>query len=95
MKKRLEARGVHIASTGGKDVYRINGKVTMGPAPGSNQRVQIVWRVSSPTGQDLGSVSQQSDVPKGSLDKKWGPAAVSAGNAAANELLKLIEKSRG
>lgn len=95
VKKKLAQRGVQIASTGGKDVYRINGKVTMGPAPGSNQRVQIVWRLSSPTGQNLGSVSQQSDVPKGSLDKSWGPAAVSAGNAAAAELIKLIEKNRG
>jgi len=95
VREKLSARGVQIASTGGKDVYRINGKVTMGPAPGGNQRVQIVWRLSSPTGSDLGSVTQQSDVPKGSLDKSWGPAATSAGGAAASELLKLIEKNNG
>lgn len=95
VKSRLQARGVQIATTGGNDVYRVNGKVTMGPAPGGNQRVQIVWRLSSPTGQNLGTVTQQSDVAKGSLDKSWGPAATAAGNAAAAELLKLMQKNRG
>ena len=94
VKDKLRARGVQIATTGGSDVYRINGKVTRGPAPGSNQRVQIVWRLTSPTGQDLGTVTQQSEVAKGSLDKSWGQAAVSAGGAAAAEIIKLIEKNK-
>jgi len=94
VKEKLQARGVQIATTGGSDVYRVNGKVTMGPAPGSNQRVQIVWRLTSPTGQDLGTVTQQSEVAKGSLDSSWGQAAVSAGNAAAAEIIKLIEKNK-
>ncbi len=95
LRKRLGARGVQIASTSGKSVYKISGKVKMGPAPGGNQRVKIEWRLLSPTGKDLGAVTQQSDVPKGSLDKTWGPAALSAGDAAASEILKLIKKNRG
>lgn len=93
IRTRLRARGVQIASTGGKGVYKVNGKVKMGPAPGSKQRVKIEWRLLSPTGKDLGAVTQQSDVPKGSLDKTWGPAALSAGDAAASEILKLIKKN--
>ncbi len=95
LRTRLRARGVHIASTGGKNVYKINGKVKMGPAPGGKQRVKIEWRLLSSSGKDLGAVTQQSDVPKGSLDKTWGPAAISAGNAAASEIMKLIKKSQG
>jgi hypothetical protein len=95
LRERLKARGVQIATTGGNDVYRISGKVTMGPAPGGNQRVQIVWKLLSPKGGDLGTVTQQSDVPNGSLDKSWGSAAVAAGNAAAAEIIKLLEKNRG
>jgi hypothetical protein len=95
IRTRLRARGVQIASTSGKSVYKINGKVKMGPAPGGNQRVKIEWRLLSPTGKDLGAVTQSSDVPKGSLDKTWGPAALSAGDAAASEILKLIKKSQG
>ena len=67
----------------------------MGPAPGGKQRVKIEWRLLNASGKDLGAVTQQSDVPKGSLDKTWGPAAISAGNAAASEILKLIKKNQG
>jgi len=95
IRQRLRVKGVHIASTGGVDVYKINGKVTMGKAGSTSQSVKIVWQLLSPKGKDLGSVTQQSSVAKGSLDKSWGPAATSAGNAAANEILKLIAKSRG
>ncbi len=95
LRTRLRARGVHISSVGGKNVYKVNGKVQMGPAPGGNQRVKIEWRLLSSSGKDLGAVTQQSDVPKGSLDKTWGPAAISAGNAAASEILKLIKKNQG
>lgn len=95
LRDRLQARGVQIASTGGRDVYKINGKVTMGAESGETQKVEIVWQLVSPTGRDLGTVTQQSNVPKGSLDRTWGPAAVAAGNAAAAEILKLIQKNRG
>ncbi|MCK5090149.1 MAG: hypothetical protein KAQ88_09225, partial [Hyphomicrobiaceae bacterium] len=95
LRTRLRARGVHVSSVGGKNIYKVNGKVQMGPAPGGKQRVKITWRLLNGSGKDLGAVTQQSDVPKGSLDKTWGPAAISAGNAAASEILKLIKKNQG
>ena len=95
VRQRLRAKGVQIASTGGTNVYKINGKVSVSSASGGKERIRIDWTLLSPTGQDLGSVTQQSDVAKGSLNRSWGPAATAAGNAAAAELLKLIEKSRG
>jgi len=95
IRRRLEVKGVHIASTGGSNVYKINGKVTMSRGKtAATQNVKIDWQLLSSSGRDLGSVTQQSDVPKGSLDRSWGPAALSAGNAAATEILKLIAKSR-
>ena len=95
LRQRLRVKGVQIASTGGVDVFKINGKVTLSRATSTTQNVKIVWQLLDPKGKDLGSVTQQSDVPKGSLDKSWGPAATSAGNAAATEILKLIAKNRG
>ena len=95
MRKRLRVKGVQIANSGGRDVYKINGKVTMANKNTKTQNVKIEWQLLSPKGKDLGSITQQTDVPKGSLDRSWGPAATSAGNAAANEILKLIAKSRG
>lgn len=95
LRERLRAKGVQIASTGGTNVYKINGKVSVSAASGGKERIRIDWTLLGPSGQDLGSVTQQSDVEKGSLNRSWGPAAKAAGNAAASELLKLIEKSRG
>ncbi len=95
LRERLRAKGVQIASTGGTNVYKINGKVSVSAASDGKERIRIDWTLLGPTGQDLGSVTQQSDVEKGSLNRSWGPAAKAAGNAAAAELLKLIEKSRG
>lgn len=95
LRERLRAKGVQIASTGGTNVYKINGKVSVSSASGGKERIRIDWTLLSPSGQDLGSVTQQSDVAKGSLNRSWGPAATAAGNAAAAELIKLIQKSRG
>jgi hypothetical protein len=95
LRTRLRARGVHVSSVGGKNVYKVNGKVQTGPAPGGKQRIKITWRLLNGSGKDLGAVTQQTDVPKGSYDKTWGPAAISAGNAAASEILKLIKKNQG
>lgn len=95
MRSRLEAQGVRLANIGGNGVYKVSGRVTMDKASGGNESVKIVWQLTSPSGQNLGTVTQQSTVPKGSLDKSWGQAAVSAGNAAAAEVVKLIKKNRG
>lgn len=92
LRDRLSARGVQIATTGGTDVYRINGEVTIGPAPGGNQRVRIVWKLTDPKGGHVGNVTQNADVPKGSLDRRWGKTAQEAGGAAAAEMMKLIKQ---
>lgn len=95
IRHRLEVKGMHIASTGGGNVYKVNGKVTIGKGKSaSTQSVRIDWQLLSSAGRDLGSVTQQSEVAKGSLDRSWGAVALSAGNAAATEIIKLITKSK-
>lgn len=94
VRQRLRAKGIQIASTGGRNVYKINGRVSVSPAGGDKERVKINWTLLSPTGEDVGSVTQQSDVAKGSLNRNWGPAATAAGNAAAAEIIKLLEQNR-
>lgn len=95
LRSRLKEQGIRITSSGGDGIYKVSGRVTVGKASGGKENVKIVWQLTSPTGRDLGTVTQQSSVPKGSLDRKWGPAAASAGNAAASEIIKLIKKNRG
>ena len=45
--------------------------------------MRIDWTVFGPDGTTLGGVSQTRIVRKGSLDRKWGPAADAAARAAA------------
>jgi hypothetical protein len=52
--------------------------------------VRIDWTIFGPDGNTLGGVSQTRIVRKGSLDRKWGPAADAAARAAAWEISKLI-----
>ena len=45
-------------------------------ASGGKESVRIVWVVLSPDGTQLGVVRQTNEVRKGSLDRKWGGAAM-------------------
>ena len=88
--KRLAAAGVKPGSAQSADVYSVEGIVEIAPAKGGRQSVRIDWRVFAPDGTTLGGVSQVKLVRKGSLDKKWGPAADAAAAAAAGAIAKLI-----
>ena len=92
LKKQLFSKGVKLASSSGANVYTVRGKVIVGRARGGQQDIKIEWRVLDPGGRRLGTVSQQNRVPRGSLDKKWGPIAEAAAGAAADGIVKLIPK---
>ena len=56
------------------------------------QNVRIDWVVLDPSGQRVGTVSQNNNVPKGSLDGPWGAIADTAAGAAADGIVKLFAK---
>jgi hypothetical protein len=76
--KRLSAAGVKTASALDTSVYSVEAIVKVTAATGGRQAVRIDWTVFGPAGDTLGGVSQTKLVRKGSLDKKWGPAADAA-----------------
>ena len=90
--KRLAAKGVKQATALEANIYDVQGTVRVTSAPGGKQSVRIVWVVFGPNGDQLGVVAQTKEVPKGSLDKKWGAAADAAAAAAAADILKLLPK---
>lgn len=95
IRRQLAFKGIHIARNSGSNIYKINGKVTMGKGKtAKTQSVRIDWQLLSSTGDHLGTVEQKSEVPKGSLDRSWGAVALSAGNAAATEIIKMIAKGK-
>jgi hypothetical protein len=78
----------------GDDVLAIRGDVSVGPSNGKAQKVALRWTVTAPDGRVLGAVEQANDVPAGSLDGGWGPAAHYAALAAAEGIFDLVDKLR-
>ncbi len=72
------------------NVYEVQGTVKVAPAGKNKEAVTIVWVVLGPDGQQLGVVRQERDIRKGSLDKRWGPAADAAAEAAAADIAAML-----
>jgi len=58
---------------------------------GAMQLVQIEWRVVKADGTSVGTVSQQNQVPAGTLDGAWGPIANAAASGSAEGLIQLLQ----
>jgi hypothetical protein len=87
----LPGQGVDIAADGQAQLH-IAAAVTVSPASPGMQHVKIVWQVSRPDGTAIGTVAQQSDLPRGRLDGNWGAIADNVAIAASGGLMQLIER---
>jgi hypothetical protein len=92
LSRQLAAHGLTPATAFQANVYEVQGTVRLAPGAKGKQNVTIIWVVLGPDGTQLGITRQTKDVRKGSLDKKWGPAANAAAAAAAADIAKLIPK---
>jgi len=75
-------------------VLKLDAQVAMSPAgePGK-QHIKIVWRLHRADGTQVGTVAQENDVPKGTLDGSWGDVAYTVAVAAEDGILELIARS--
>jgi hypothetical protein len=92
LSRQLVARGLTLATAFQANVYEVQGTVRVAPGAKGKESITIIWVVLAPDGTQLGITRQTKDVRKGSLDKKWGPAANAAAAAAAEDIVKLIPK---
>ena len=90
--RELAARGLKLASSFQANVYEVQGTVRIAPAAKGKDSVTIVWVVLGPDGTQLGITRQAKAIRKGSLDRKWGNAAIAAASAAAEDIDKLIPR---
>jgi hypothetical protein len=88
----LRRDGIVIVGKGGAADLDITGTVRLTPVPGGKQHVALVWRVSRPGGGEIGTVGQQNDVSRGTLDGPWGDIAYSIAIAAGDGLVQVIER---
>ncbi|MGA8435783.1 MAG: hypothetical protein WB713_13550, partial [Methyloceanibacter sp.] len=95
IKKRLYAKGVKLATVPTGNTYTVKGIVSVTDGSGGKQSIRIDWQVLDPSGKRVGTVSQQNNIPKGSLDGPWGAIADAAAGAAADGIVKLLPKPSG
>jgi hypothetical protein len=74
--------------------YLLSGKVEINPVPGGKQSVKITWSLARPDGSAIGQVSQENQVPAGSLDGAWGDVAYEVATAAAGGIVELIQRAQ-
>ncbi|HEY1797731.1 MAG TPA: hypothetical protein VGG57_16585 [Stellaceae bacterium] len=77
------------------DALTLDAEVAMSPSPGDpgKQHIKIVWRLRRADGSQVGTVGQENDVPKGTLDGAWGDVAYTVAVAAESGILELIARS--
>lgn len=90
--ERLMAEGLALAGTPTPNAYEIHGTVKLAPAAKGQQTVRIDWTLFGPDGNQLGFVTQEREVRKGSLARTWGGAAHAAAAAAAQDIVKLLPR---
>ncbi len=83
---------VEVVPRAGPDVYVTKGSVELVDKNADTQTVRIDWQLNGPNGQNYGTVEQENDVPRGSLDSQWGDAAVYAAAGAGDGLVVLMQR---
>jgi len=69
------------------------GEVTVTPLQPDKQHIKIVWHLRRADGSEIGTVGQENDVPKGSLDSAWGDVAYSVAAAAEGGIVQLVSRA--
>ena len=75
--------------------FTVRGEVSTGPAQKDQQRIEIVWTVTRPSGGLAGKVSQINSIPAGSLSTAWGDVATVVSQEAAGGVFTVIERFAG
>jgi len=69
--------------------------VRMVPIGGGQQRVEIMWSVKLPSGDERGKVVQLNNIPAGSLDHYWADVAMIVATEAAGGINDVIARQSG
>jgi hypothetical protein len=87
----IEAGTDAAASAGGG--VAIQGTVKLTPTARDRQRVEIVWKVVGPEGQELGQIAQDNEIPRGMLDRPWGDVAHAIAAGAVEGLVEILQST--
>lgn len=88
--KLLQASGARMTNTPQPGALFLTAEVSK--TSGSNSdRIEIIWRVQDGSGESIGQVSQENELPRGMLDNAWGDNAVYAAQGARDGIIQLLQ----
>jgi uncharacterized lipoprotein YmbA len=73
------------------DAVTIEPTVALTSAGAGKQHVTIVWHIYRPDGTEAGQVSQENDVPAGSLDGSWGDIGMAVATAGVDQIMAVVK----
>ena len=89
----LEQNGYNAVDTA-EDAVSVAGLYQAEPAADNMETVAIQWRVTDSEGQEIGVVTQENLIPRGSLDGPWGDAAFYIAEGAVQGVHSLLVTGR-
>lgn len=91
----LAKLGPMVQDTPANADFIVQGQVKVVPIADNQQRVEIQWIVTTPTGDERGRVVQLNNVPAGSLNGYWGEIATVVAQEAAGGIRDVILRQSG
>ncbi len=91
----LAAYGLLVQPAKSGADFLVRGEVVVTPTPNHKERVEIVWAVTVPSGDERGKVVQLNEIPAGMLAHYWGDVAVAVATEAAGGLNDVIARQTG
>ncbi|MCS6921999.1 MAG: hypothetical protein NZM07_08825 [Elioraea sp.] len=88
------AREGLVVQEGAQAEFDLEGRVSVTDLPRRQQRVEIVWTVTRADGTELGTVTQLTEVPRGTLDGLWADVATVVAEQAAGGVAEVIRRAR-
>jgi len=73
------------------DAVVIGPTVNLTSAGAGKQHVLIVWHIYRADGTEAGQVSQENDVPAGSLDGSWGDIGMAVATAGIDQIIGVMK----
>jgi hypothetical protein len=91
IKEVIQKDGIRLATTPRLAQFFLDGNVHVGLPKNSLQRVEIVWRVSTPDSQEVGQAMQKNVVKAGTFSNAWGKVAVIVAEAALEGIKGILQ----
>ncbi len=99
MRTALAKAGVPLSRQPADDGFILLGSMRVAPdggaGTGGGRRIEVVWQLIRPDGQEFGQVSQANKVPTAQLAGDWRDLAQAIARAGAPGVLDLLRRDRG